>query len=109
MGSLPSEVIATDHKLSGRPRRPAPELPPVTDEEAAEIGRSFAAYQHREQEREARQIQARGALMAWAKAHAKRDEVVRAALDAGLSVHEIHRITGIARTTVTRIVTPTRQ
>ena len=33
----------------------------------------------------------------------RRDEVVRAALDAGLSKSEVHRLTGIARTTIDRI------
>jgi hypothetical protein len=46
-------------------------------------------------------------LAAWAADHAaagsRRDEVVRAALDAGLSKSEVHRLTGIARTTIDRI------
>ena len=33
----------------------------------------------------------------------RRDEVVRAAIDAGLSKSEVHRLTGIARTTIGRI------
>jgi len=33
----------------------------------------------------------------------RRDEVVRAALDAGLSKSEVHRLTGMARTTIDRI------
>ena len=34
----------------------------------------------------------------------RRDEVVRAAIDAGLSKSEVHRLTGIARTTIDRII-----
>lgn len=49
----------------------------------------------------------RYALTAWAADHAtvtrRRDEVVRAAVDAGVSKNEIHRLTGIARTTIDRI------
>jgi hypothetical protein len=33
----------------------------------------------------------------------RRDEVVRAALDAGLSKSEVHRLTGMARTATDRI------
>lgn len=49
------------------------------------------------------QIRAEKALRSWAKAHAKRDEVIRAALAAGVSTHRIQRITGVARTTIARI------
>ena len=34
----------------------------------------------------------------------RRDDVVRAAVTAGLSKSEVHRLTGIARTTIDRIV-----
>jgi hypothetical protein len=51
--------------------------------------------------------QAREMLTAWAAEHdavdSRRDEVVRAAVDAGLSKSEVHRLTGIARTTIDRI------
>jgi hypothetical protein len=51
--------------------------------------------------------QARAMLTAWAAEQdavgGRRDEVVRAALDAGLSKSEVHRLTGIARTTIDRI------
>jgi hypothetical protein len=51
---------------------------------------------------------AREMLAAWAAERgavaARRDEVVRAAVDAGLSKSEVHRLTGIARTTIDRIV-----
>jgi DNA invertase Pin-like site-specific DNA recombinase len=52
--------------------------------------------------------QARELLTTWAAeqsaAAARRDEVVRTAVAAGLSKSEIHRLTGIARSTVDRIV-----
>ena len=51
--------------------------------------------------------QARELLAAWAAEHhavgSRRDGVVRAAIDAGLSKSEVHRLTGIARTTIDRI------
>jgi hypothetical protein len=54
--------------------------------------------------------QAREMLTAWATDQhavaARRDEVVLAAVDAGLSKSEVHRLTGIARTTIDRIVSP---
>ena len=52
--------------------------------------------------------QARQMLTAWAAEQdavgSRRDEVVRAAIDAGLSKSEVHRLTGIARTTIDRIL-----
>jgi hypothetical protein len=52
--------------------------------------------------------QAREMLAAWAAEHdavdSRRDEAVRAAVDAGLSKSEVHRLTGIARTTIDRIL-----
>jgi hypothetical protein len=46
-------------------------------------------------------------LTAWAAERdavsSRRDEVVRAAVDAGLSKSEVHRLTGMARTTIDRI------
>jgi hypothetical protein len=54
--------------------------------------------------------QARELLAAWAAEQdavaGRRDEVVRAAVAAGLSKSEVHRLTGIARTTIDRIVGP---
>ena len=51
--------------------------------------------------------QARQMLTAWAAEQdavdRRRDEVVRAAIDAGLSKSEVHRLTGMARTTIDRI------
>jgi hypothetical protein len=52
--------------------------------------------------------QAREMLTAWAAEQdlvaGRRDDVVRAAVTAGLSKSEVHRLTGIARTTIDRIV-----
>ena len=46
-------------------------------------------------------------LTGWAAgqdaAGSRRDQVVRAAVDAGLSKSEVHRLTGMARTTIDRI------
>jgi len=54
--------------------------------------------------------QARETLTAWAAERrsvaGRRDEVVRAAVEAGLNKAEVHRLTGIARTTIDRIVGP---
>ena len=51
---------------------------------------------------------ARQLLAGWAAgqdaAGSRRDGVVRAAVDAGLSKSEVHRLTGIARTTIDRIL-----
>jgi hypothetical protein len=51
--------------------------------------------------------QARQMLAAWAAEHdavgSRRDKAVRAAIDAGLSKSEVHRLTGMARTTIDRI------
>lgn len=56
---------------------------------------------------------AREMLTAWAAEQdavaSRRDQVVRAAVDAGVSKSEVHRLTGIARTTVDRIVGTARQ
>jgi hypothetical protein len=47
--------------------------------------------------------EAEQALTAWAAAYARRDEIIRAALAAGVTKHRVHVLTGIARTTVDRI------
>jgi hypothetical protein len=56
--------------------------------------------------------QAREMLAAWAAEQdlvaGRRDDVVRAAVAAGLSKSEVHRLTGIARTTIDRIVSATQ-
>ena len=43
-------------------------------------------------------------LRAWARAYLRRDEVIRAADAAGISVRRITEVTGIARTTILRIL-----
>ena len=43
-------------------------------------------------------------LRAWARTHAERDDVIRTADAAGISLHRIHQITGITRTTILRIL-----
>jgi hypothetical protein len=52
--------------------------------------------------------QAREMLTAWAAEQhdvtARRDQVIREAVAAGVSKSEVHRLTGIARTTIDRIV-----
>ena len=52
--------------------------------------------------------QARAMLAGWAAEQdavgSRRGEVVRAAIDAGLSKSEVHRLTGLARTTIDRIL-----
>ena len=52
--------------------------------------------------------QAREMLAAWAAEQdavgSRRGEVVRAAIGAGVSKSEVHRLTGMARTTIDRIV-----
>jgi hypothetical protein len=100
--NLPPEVVAADHALS--PHRQRSALPPLTEAQRAHDQRVVAKMKRRETERLARQAQAASALRAWAEAHAARDQVIRAAHDAGLGVREIHRITGVARTTIDRIL-----
>ena len=43
-------------------------------------------------------------LRRWAEANAQRDEVVREAAAAGVSVHQIQEITGISRATIIGIL-----
>lgn len=47
---------------------------------------------------------ARRDLRRWAKVYAERDEIVRSSARAGVGVNEIARITGLAKTTVIRIL-----
>jgi len=46
---------------------------------------------------------ARTALRSWRRRHDERDQLVTAALAAGLPKEEIHVITGLGRGTITRI------
>jgi hypothetical protein len=48
--------------------------------------------------------QAERELVAWATANACRDDIIRAAYYAGIAKNRIHSITGIARTTIDRIL-----
>src|SRR5262249_28051715 len=43
-------------------------------------------------------------LRAWARANSRRDDAIREAIAAGVSVHRIQEVTGIARTTIMRIL-----
>jgi DNA invertase Pin-like site-specific DNA recombinase len=49
---------------------------------------------------------ARKELRRWATVNAQRDEIVRSAASCGVGVNEIARITGLAKTTVLRILHP---
>jgi hypothetical protein len=48
--------------------------------------------------------QAERELVAWTTANACRDDIIRAAYQAGVAKNRIHTITGIARTTIDRIL-----
>jgi hypothetical protein len=52
----------------------------------------------------ARKRLARSDLQAWATVYAERDDRIRLAASEGLGVNEITRITGLAKTTVLRIL-----
>ena len=71
---------------------PAPRTRRATPKSRADRGRSSSA-QAMEQE-----------LRAWALANAQRDDVIRAAAAAGVSPRRIQEVTGIARTTIMRIL-----
>jgi len=43
-------------------------------------------------------------LIQWAQTVATRDELIRSAVAAGITKHRVHVLTGIARTTVDKIV-----
>ena len=47
---------------------------------------------------------ARKALRKWAEVHAQRDDLIRAAVAAGVDQRSIQEITGVARSTITRII-----
>jgi hypothetical protein len=49
---------------------------------------------------------ARRNLKRWVTVNAQRDELVRSAAATGVGINEIARITGLAKTTVLRIVHP---
>ena len=43
-------------------------------------------------------------LIGWAENNIRRDELVRSAVNAGVTKHRVHVLTGIARTTIDRII-----
>jgi len=47
---------------------------------------------------------ARRDLRRWARVYAQRDQLVREAADRGVGVNELARLTGLAKTTVIRIL-----
>lgn len=49
-------------------------------------------------------LQAEAKLIAWAEAYRERDEVIRDAVAAGVSRRQVTKLTGIARTTIDRIL-----
>lgn len=52
------------------------------------------------------EAEAREALTRWREVDSQRDSLIRAARAAGISKYEIHQLTGIARTTIDRILNP---
>lgn len=50
------------------------------------------------------EAEAREALQRWREGTSQRDSLFRAARDAGITKHQIHQITGVARTTIDRIL-----
>jgi hypothetical protein len=101
--SLPPEVVATDRALSRRkdPAPPDPGPPEITDWELRELEQRIREKQRAQR---ARYLAGERILTEWAKEYRKRDEMVRAAAERGLSTHRIHQITGIARTTIMRVL-----
>jgi hypothetical protein len=104
---LPADVIAADRALSPR-QRPTPDPVELTDEEVQRIVLERFEWQRRADEertrRREREFAAIDMLRSWRKAHDARNDVIRAARDAGLSVKRIHELTGIARTTIDRLL-----
>ena len=103
-----SEIIAGEQALS---RRAADDAAPLTAEQEEQLEEwrqrtDRLAEEEAEREREAseRRAEAIHKLRVWANAHSRRDEFVRNAYAAGVSAHKIHSITGIARTTIARIL-----
>jgi hypothetical protein len=106
-----SEIIAGEQALSRRRFHDSRDAAPLTAEQEAELermDRRDAKRRMRDIEREEeafeRRAEAIHKLRVWANAHSRRDEFVRNAYAAGVSAHRIHKITGIARTTVARIL-----
>ena len=70
---------------------------------AGNPGGGYQDYLARRRSERLRQDQARRDLQQWAAAYRQRDQVVRMARAAGLADAEIHKLTGLARTTLARI------
>jgi len=68
-------------------------LRPMSDDERAEW-----------RQKAERRLDAENMLKAWADNNARRDELIREAVAAGVPIRRIHAITGIARTTVMRVL-----
>lgn len=81
----------------GPPRGPARPMAPRMRRAVAPVTRADVepAYSPHAAEKE---------LHAWALTNARRDDVIRAAAAAGVSVHRIQKVTGIAGTTIMRIL-----
>ena len=79
------------------PRVPAPHQAPRAYRAAR---RNVPARRGPEYSREAVEAE----LRAWARTYTRRNEVIRAANAAGISVHRIQQLTGLARTTIMRIL-----
>jgi len=103
-GALPGPPPAAP----ARPRPPGtgPDLDPAPGRARAPVPRTRrAAPQSRADRGRASSPQAIEAeLRAWALANARRDELIRAAAAAGVSLPRIQEVTGIARTTIMRIL-----
>jgi hypothetical protein len=109
-------MIPAPRPASGPPLRPAPSRLPWPQVRAAcrQVTGDALLLQYTLQKCSVRSMteltvrKAREMLTAWATEHdavdSRRDQVVQAAIDAGLSKSEVHRLTGIARTTIDRIV-----
>jgi hypothetical protein len=52
--------------------------------------------------------EAEARLLAWAQSNAERDPLIRAAHDAGITKNRIHTLTGIARSTIDRVLAKER-
>jgi len=71
---------------------------------APRVRRSTALVSRADRERAYSPHSVETELRAWAQANARRDDVIRAAAAAGVSLHRIQEVTGIARTTIMRIL-----
>ena len=86
-----------------RPSRPAPDPDPPRPaaprirRAVASVSRAGVAPAHSPHAAETE-------LRAWARANGRRDDAIRAAAAAGISAHRIQEVTGIARTTIMRIL-----